>query len=91
MNSLSLKIPLRLNDLVAYTTAFFLAFWCLGRSIPLVGLGYFTVGLLLLFYLSLLLFMGRRFYLKHAWLWFAFLGPHFLLINYAHKNPENNN
>lgn len=88
MAPLIIKKGLSINQLIIYAVAFFLAFWCLGRSIPYLGVGYFTIGLLLLFYVSPMLFIGKRFTLTRPWLWLSFVGVHFLLVNYTHRNTH---
>lgn len=83
------KIPfIPLKDLLCYFVAACLALWCLGKSLPLVGIGIFSVGILILFYLSPPLFFGKRISLNNKLLWFLFFGIHLVFINPFHDNKH---
>ena len=56
---------INLRHVLAYMFAVFLAIWCLGKSIPALGIGYFALGVLAIAYFSPLLFLKRSIHLKN--------------------------
>lgn len=66
--------------LVVCAVAFFMTFWCLGKSIPGVGIGIFMIGVLLALYFSPILLLGSKIRLANASLYIAFVVIHILAI-----------
>lgn len=70
-----------LNRMAVYMMGVFMSFWCLGYSMPGVGVGVFMVGVLMLFYLAPALFLKKNINVGYKFLIPAFLFCHLILYS----------
>lgn len=81
-------LNLNLRNVTCYLLAFFLALWCLGNEYPGTDISYFIPGILLFFFISPFLLIGRKIRVPHAPIYIGFVVMHFVLVNPLVENPH---
>ncbi len=76
-----------MRRVLCYFVPFYLSFWCLGRSVPGIGVSTSLVATSVLFLLSVLVFWERSLYLRHQAIFAGFIFIH--VISLVPFGPNN--